>query len=321
MDTLVLVENEVTAGGRYDHWQDVTGERYQFPNQYRGKITTGRPFIYYRGVRRAGGSRGAAQYFGCGLVGSVYLDPTNVLNAPKARRKWICEIEDYRPFPIPVPAREGSIYLENIPSNFWGVAVRNLPESVYAAIMNRAALPPDQLEIPDAQLNLPSIDQVEITAATSLLVARRPTVDGTSAESSRGTPRHSKYSAAIGKRGEKLALEYLRRTLSSPEAATLRWTADAGETPGWDIEYTSAGELVAIEVKATGGPAFPYVELSANEWNAATRLGAAYRIMLVAEVKTRSAKVEVIGNPAELVQRGSIRIEPALWRLVMRETS
>jgi hypothetical protein len=251
----------------------------------------------------------------------VYLDPTNVLNAPKARRKWVCEIEDYCPFPVPVPAKEGSRFLEDIPSNFWGVAVRDLPEPVYTAIMNRAALPLVQLEIPAAQLNLPPIDQVEITAATSLLIARRPTADGASAESGRGTPGRSKYSAAIGKRGEEVALEYLRQTLSSPEAATLRWTAADGETPGWDIEYTSAGELVAIEVKATGGPAFPSIELSANEWNAATRLGAAYRIMLVAEVKTRSAKVEVIGNPAELVQRGSISIEPALWRLVMRETS
>lgn len=52
MTALVLVENEVTTGGHYDHWQDVTGERYQFPNQYRGKVTPGRPFIYYRGVRR-----------------------------------------------------------------------------------------------------------------------------------------------------------------------------------------------------------------------------------------------------------------------------
>ena len=60
MTPLVLVENEVTAGGRYDHWQDVTGERYQFPNQYRNKVITDRPFIYYRGVRRADGSRGRA---------------------------------------------------------------------------------------------------------------------------------------------------------------------------------------------------------------------------------------------------------------------
>jgi hypothetical protein len=249
----------------------------------------------------------------------VYLDPTNDLNVPKARWKWICEIEDYRPFPVPVPAKEGSKYLENISPNFWGVAVRNLPESVYTAIMNRAALPPDQLEIPAAQLNLPPIDQVEITAAASLLVARQPIVNGALAELGRGTPRRSKYSAAIGKRGEEVALKYLRRTLSSPEAATLRWTADAGETPGWDIEYTSAGELVAIEVKATGGPAFPFIELSANEWNAATRLRAAYRLMLVAEVRTRSAKVQVLDNPAALVQQGSISIEPVMWRLVMRE--
>ena len=33
MIALILVENEVTVGGRYDHWQDVTGKRYQFPNQ------------------------------------------------------------------------------------------------------------------------------------------------------------------------------------------------------------------------------------------------------------------------------------------------
>ena len=60
MIALVLVENEVTVG-RYDHWQGVTGERYQFPNQNRGKVLTGRPFVYYRGVRRADGSRGMSE--------------------------------------------------------------------------------------------------------------------------------------------------------------------------------------------------------------------------------------------------------------------
>src|SRR5262245_26164085 len=105
MSALVLVENEVTVGGRYDHWQDVTGERYQFPNQYHPKVTSGRPFVYYRGVRRADGSRGPAEYFGCGVVGSVYLDPANDPVSPKSARKWICEIDDYRPFPVSVPAK------------------------------------------------------------------------------------------------------------------------------------------------------------------------------------------------------------------------
>jgi hypothetical protein len=53
MIALILIENEVTVGGRYDHWQDVTGKRYQFPNQYRGKVLTGRPFVCYREARAA----------------------------------------------------------------------------------------------------------------------------------------------------------------------------------------------------------------------------------------------------------------------------
>ena len=175
----------------------------------RGKVLTGRPFVYYRGVRRADSSRGMAEYFGCGVVGSVYLDPTNDPAVPKSRRKWICEIDDYRPFPAPVPAKDGSSYLENIPANFWGVAVRELPESVYADIMGQAELPTVLLDLPAKQLNLPPIDQVAPeSATTTLLIAQRPKADRAAAESLRTAPRRSKYSAALGKRGEEIALQY-----------------------------------------------------------------------------------------------------------------
>lgn len=80
---IVLVENEVTAGGRYDDWKDVTGERYHFPNKYRKVILQGRPFIYYRGIRRQGGKRGQAEYFGVGRIGSIYLDPEVALESSK----------------------------------------------------------------------------------------------------------------------------------------------------------------------------------------------------------------------------------------------
>lgn len=315
MTALVLVENEVTVGGRYDHWQDVTGERYQFPNQYRGKVIAGRPFVYYRGVRRADGSRGTAEYFGCGVVGSVDLDPTNDPASPKSRWKWICEIDDYRPFPVPVPARSGSTYLETIPSNFWGVAVRELPESVYATIIAQANLPAVDLDLGEALLSLPPIDQVEARPATSLLVGRAETVGAMPTSQVRRASRRSKYSAALGRRGEEIVLQYLRQTLSPSEASTLRWPAAEGEVPGWDIEFTSSGELIAIEVKASGGPAFPSIDLSANEWNAAIRLGTAYRVVLVGQVRTRSPLVEVIVDPASLVRQGRILLEPAVWRL------
>jgi Domain of unknown function (DUF3883) len=291
------------------------------PNQYRSKILTGRPFVYYRGVRRADGSRGMAEYFGSGVVGSVYLDPTNDPATPKAKRKWICEIDDYRPFPTPVPAKDGSSYLENIPANFWGVAVRELPESVYGTIMSRAVLPTGQLDLSPDQLNLPPIGQVAPElATTTLLVARPPKADRVAGEPMRTAMRRSKYSAALGKRGEEIALSYLRRTLSSTQAATLRWTAAEGDLSGWDIEYMSPAELNAIEVKASAGPAFPSIELSANEWEAAKRLGAAYRLMLVAQVRTTSPQIQIIDNPAALVKQGQIALEPVMWRLVMRES-
>jgi hypothetical protein len=70
-----LVQNERTVGGQYDHWKDVEGERYHFPNQYKGKTVEGNRFIYYRGVRRPTGRSAIPEYFGIGKVGKVWLDP------------------------------------------------------------------------------------------------------------------------------------------------------------------------------------------------------------------------------------------------------
>jgi hypothetical protein len=102
--------------------------------------------------------------------------------------------------------------------------------------------------------------------------------------------------------------QYLPQTLSFPEAATLRWTASEGDLPGWDIEYMSSGELNAIEVKASAGPAFPSIELSSNELASAKRLGAAYRLMLVAQVRTTSPQIQIIDNPAALIEQGIVKL-------------
>ena len=83
LDPLVLVENEATYGGKYDHWQDLTGVAYHFPNQYKGRVLPGREFVYYRGVRRKGGGRGVAEYFGTGIIGSVWSDPDQPANMSK----------------------------------------------------------------------------------------------------------------------------------------------------------------------------------------------------------------------------------------------
>ena len=86
MQPLILVENERTEGGHYDHWQDATVERYQFPNGYRNKVIAGRRFIYYRGMRKASGGRRIPEYFGHGVISEVYEDPNNDPNGKKQNR-------------------------------------------------------------------------------------------------------------------------------------------------------------------------------------------------------------------------------------------
>src|SRR5438552_909557 len=85
---LVLVENERTLGGAYDHWADRTGEMYHFPNQYRSRMIEGRRFIYYRGVRREGNRRGIAEYFGCGRIGTTWRDDSVSPETKKAHWRW-----------------------------------------------------------------------------------------------------------------------------------------------------------------------------------------------------------------------------------------
>jgi len=314
MAPIVLVENEVTVGGRFDHWQDVTGERYQFPNLYRGKVQSGRPFVYYRGVRRAGGARGDAEYFGCGAIGAVYPDPTNDPSGRKSKWKWICDIEDYRPFPAAVPAKQGASYLEDIPRNFWGVAVRDLPQATYDKILAKS-LVDDATSVPiAAQLKLPALDTIEPVLGASLLVLRESKKSSSGGQGNSGR-RQSRFSAALGKRGEEIVLEHLRHVLTEPELGTLRWVSEANEQPGWDIEYQSSGRLIAVEVKASGGPAFPSVEITANEWAAAVEKGEDYRLYLVADVRSEKPKIQAIQNPAA---QPDIEAEPLIWRLVRR---
>ena len=72
---LALTENVVNANPKFS-WQDVTGERYHFPNQYRNLIKPGAKFVFYRGGLRPSGKREIPEYFGVATVGDVYIDET-----------------------------------------------------------------------------------------------------------------------------------------------------------------------------------------------------------------------------------------------------
>ncbi len=317
---LVLVQNERTAGGHFDHWEDVTGERYHFPNQYRNRIVPGRPFVYYRGVRRNVGL-GNAEYFGVGQIGRVWPDARVPESEPRRKWRWFCEIEDYRMFVSPVPAKIDGQYLESIARNQWGVAVRKLPIDAFARILDLAGLNGIGL-IPSrgATPEMPNLDLVTPQALGEgehlFVVGTGATVLPPAYKTQEAPLRRTLFFKTVGDRAEEVTLSYLRRELDAAEAHTLRWVAGAGERSGWDIEYVDAtGSLIAIGVKGTQGPLFLSVELTGREWEAAYALRHRYLLCLVTGCTGTEPRVEIICDPAGLADKGELVATPTRWRI------
>src|SRR5262249_45549749 len=138
---LVLASNDANATERY-RWDDITGVQYHYPNGYRNLIKSGERFVYYRGIRRADGTRGTAEYFGYGTVGEIWRDDKVLDTAPRRSWAWYCSIEDYVPFKAPVPAKLDGTFFEVIPSNMWRNGVRRLQEVVFERIITAAGISP-----------------------------------------------------------------------------------------------------------------------------------------------------------------------------------
>lgn len=293
---LVLVQNERTLDDAHDYG-DVEGERYHYPNQYKNKVQPGLPFVYYRGVRRAGPRRAEPEYFGIGRVGRVWRDDRIPASEPKRSWRWFCDVEDYRPFPHPVPFRANGQHLEDIPHNHWGTGVRRLPLRTLQRIVHLANLSPVVVDAdgpeepefgPRGPIRSRSVELGDV-------VHRRSSPSDATMEP---PLRRSAFARRVGRLAEAAVVAHLRRTLPKEEAATVRWVADEGETPGWDVEHrTRDGGLRAWEVKGTQGTRFTSVELTRNEWEAAHRLRKSYALALVTRCTSPEPRIAVVRDP------------------------
>jgi hypothetical protein len=173
---------------------------------------------------------------------------------------------------------------------------------------------------PDAkedEVVLPAMSSVKPVKGEGLIHCH-PKGSGAATSGAHSGGRRSKRSKPIGDRGEEIVGDYLREILKPEEAETIEWRADEGETPGWDIEYTSGEQLFAVEVKSTVGPSFLSIALTANEWRAAQRLGANYRLALVADVASTSPRIEFLDNPFKRVTDGGASVEPVAFKFELR---
>lgn len=313
---LVLVS---TDASNYD-WKDITGVQYHYPNGYKNLIRTSIPFVYYRGIRRADGTRGQAEYFGRGVVGSIWRDPEVPSEELKARWAWYCAVEEYTPFVPPVPAKIDGRHLEPVQrENAWRNGVRTISDAVYQDILAAAGLQGGGTSL----RTLPSIDKVSITQvpAGTLLVTRPSATAMNEAAAEITTTaigRYSRSAKLIGDRAEEIVLRWL--TATQPSATAIRWVAKEGQTPGWDIEFVDgAGAFVAVEVKGTSGPRVENFEITANELLAMHSRRSKYWLVLVADCLGTSPQVEVIADPAS--QLGAALVaEPVRWRIAKAPT-
>ena len=316
LSALVLVENEVTMGGKYDFWEDDTGVQYQYPNQYKNRIQSGRPFVYYRGVRRSGGKRGQAEYFGTGTIGEVWQDPTVPRGVPRRGWRWFCSIEDYQPFEQPVPAKPGSRPYEKLKSSMgWRTAVREIPWDTFQKILDTGrATPPGLLPgFPGDVTPVSEVHITEIEESETLLIHRPRTSGKPLLARGRRNPRRAKE---IGDRAEELVYHWLRDNRPGVVRDSVDWLAQRGETPGWDIEYTDqSGARIAVEVKGTTVARFTSIELTANEWKAAGAERDKYMIALVTSAFAQQPGIAMLRDPYGRVESGGLEVEPTGWRI------
>ena len=199
------------------------------------------------------------------------------------------------------------------------MAVREISNQTYSAILKESRIESSASSNDNSpERNHLSNLKPQVATAPLLVAKQAKEKEVGKQRASISNYRRSRFSTVIGNRGEEIILNHLKETLPSKESTTLKWNAQKGETPGWDIQYMQAdGTVVAIEVKSTTGQKFPSIELTANEWSAAESLGSNYWLALVSQVMTDEPIIDLIANPYGRLAQGDFQIKPSIWRLEM----
>lgn len=257
----MLVNYVIIAENDESKWEDQTGNVYHFPTKYINKLTSGSLVIYYKGLMKkkeylSKRMSSDPHYFAMATIGEIYKDEEN-------HKNYYAEILDYISFPHPVPIKENDNYLEQIPEsrkkNYWRDGVRQIDESIYKSIILKSGL--DLEDIGGEVTVVYNEDKLSTIPQTSIQESIHPlmkSVSNTKQNKILGTRTfYSKNSKVIGDRGEQIVLEFLKKRLNDSEKSTLRWVAQLGEKPGYDIEYIDRnGNKIGVEVKSTVGKSF-----------------------------------------------------------------
>ena len=137
--------------------------------------------------------------------------------------------------------------------------------------------------------------------------------------------RRSKESLKVGNAGEIAVLNYEKNKLKSAgltnlESKVVHESAE-GNTPGWDItSFNEKGEEIFIEVKSSTGKTITSVDITDNEWKAASKFREKYYLYLVTNALASTCPpIEILKNPWFYVDKDEIEIRPIVHELSLHK--
>lgn len=163
----------------------------------------------------------------------------------------------------------------------------------------------------------PELKSLEEVVAGGLLLPKKRRTISAELAAVNGKIRRSNIAKIVGDRAERAAYKFIQdRVLPIEQGHSLKWVADAGQKPGWDIQYVnSSGELIAVEVKGTTAGSFSCIELTANEWKMAEQLRDRFWVYLIANCDQAIPKINRIQDPFGMFESGKLAVQPIQWRL------
>jgi hypothetical protein len=271
---IVLTENEATESGIT--YEDRTGVSYQYPRMYKGLITPGERFVYYRGRRRRDGRRLPQVYFGTGVVGEVSTDAAS-------GNRLTCRILDYRPFEMPVPFKsESGQYLEigGQRRGYFQRGVRSLSAGEFARILESAE---------GTRLETVAAEPQETKPSSQLNYASPATL------------------RAVEHFAVQVAVDELRRRYPGTQVQVL-----PRNNPGFDIEVKSVHETLYVEVKGTERAVAQFLATE-GELQFSRRNSKCYRLIVVYRIDLTRGTYQVLWYEGPISDEAGFRLRPVQW--------
>jgi len=178
-------------------------------------------------------------------------------------------------------------------------------------------LTPDTLSLLKGTADLGSR---QIKIEESSFSPRKPRVRGSTGSFGTG---YSKTAKIVGDSGELVVLNLERNKLNAcgrdDLAQSVVHEEAIGNRPGWDItSYDEQGRKKLIEVKSCQGKIMNALEITRNEWEAASVHRGDYYIYIVTEALSQKPKVEVLRDPFAYVEGSQLTLTPQRYVLGLR---